>query len=107
MCIRDRVGATNRTRIARLLENGELDLSFDAEPGPDYTIYTLALQSDGKILVGGAFTMFQGGFSGGNRAKIVRLDPNGRYDPTFSTSAPWYFSEVHALKVLSDDTILM
>lgn len=45
----------NRVNIARLNANGLLDASFDPVQGPSYTINSLALQSDGKIVLGGDF----------------------------------------------------
>ena len=45
--------AVPRNRIARLNPDGTLDTGFD--PNANNTVYAIALQTDGKILVGGAF----------------------------------------------------
>src|SRR5947209_16602788 len=45
--------AVTRNRIARLNPDGTLDAAFN--PNANSTVYALALQSDGKIIVGGAF----------------------------------------------------
>lgn len=45
-------------RIARLNKDGSLDTSFDPGTGADDSVYSIALQSDGKILIGGAFTHY-------------------------------------------------
>lgn len=72
-----------RRWLARLNEDGSLDTSFQPGTGPggtDRSIYALSLQSDGKILVGGTFTSF----NGVSRNRIVRLEPNGTVDLTFN-----------------------
>ena len=54
------VNGEAHTNIARLLVNGELDPSFKADTDLTGSIYTLAIQSDGKILIGGVFTTVNG-----------------------------------------------
>src|SRR5262245_54504349 len=72
-------GAT-RKGIARLEYDGTLDASFDAGNGPDIPgTVALALQPDGKILVGGPFTLF----NGYQREHICRLNPDGSVDLSF------------------------
>jgi uncharacterized delta-60 repeat protein len=81
--ISDSVGTT-RTRIARLNANGTLDTSFDAGAAPiggSGSISGFALQSSGKIIVGGEFTNFNGTACGG----VVRLNPSGAVDGTFTS----------------------
>ncbi len=81
--ISDTVG-TSRERIARLNANGTLDTSFDAGVPPfggSGAINGLALQSTGKIIVGGEFTNFNGTACGG----VVRLNSNGSVDGTFTS----------------------
>jgi uncharacterized delta-60 repeat protein len=52
-------GATvTRNRIARLNPNGTLDTAFD--PNADNTVYAIAVQADGQVLVGGAFASIGG-----------------------------------------------
>ncbi len=74
--------------VIRLLENGQLDPSFNPVPalsainfGP---VLGLALQADGRILIHGGFTTI-GGFS---RPGLARLWPNGVIDPEFSPGLP-------------------
>ncbi len=71
---------TARTRIARLQANGSLDASFDPGtgfgPGPTGA---LALQADGKVLVGGIFD----NYNGSSRYDLVRLNANATLDPSF------------------------
>ena len=48
----------SRNSIARLTSGGALDTSFAPGSGFDDIVYSLALQPDGNILVGGQFTMY-------------------------------------------------
>jgi uncharacterized delta-60 repeat protein len=50
------IGGVPRNRIARLLPNGPVDPGFVIPSGANNIVYDFALQTDGKILVAGAFT---------------------------------------------------
>ncbi len=71
---------TSRNRIARLLTNGSLDTSFTPGLGANGEVNTIALQSDGKILIGGAFTSYNGIL----RNRIARLNADGNIDTAFN-----------------------
>jgi uncharacterized delta-60 repeat protein len=60
---------TPRNRLARLNTDGSLDTGFDPGTGANAPVYTMALQSDGKILIGGDFTSYDG--TGRNRIARV------------------------------------
>ncbi|MCB9809030.1 peptidoglycan-binding protein [Candidatus Nomurabacteria bacterium] len=68
-------------RITRLNPDGSLDTTFNTGTGFDGTVYTTAIQSDGKILVGGQFTTYDGGLV----SNITRLNSDGTLDTTFDT----------------------
>jgi uncharacterized delta-60 repeat protein len=51
---------TPRNRIARLNSNGSVDGSFNPGTGASESVRTVALQSDGKVLIGGDFTAING-----------------------------------------------
>ena len=72
-------GAT-RNRVARLNSDGSLDTTFDPGTGPNGPIITLAVQSDGKPVLGGAFTSV----SGTGRNRLARLNANGTHDTAFN-----------------------
>lgn len=72
-----------RLRLARLLDNGSVDPSFDPGPGADDTVWSLAVQPDQRILVGGAFRRCNGVTRGG----ITRLNPDGTADPGINFGA--------------------
>jgi uncharacterized delta-60 repeat protein len=94
------VGGQPRTNLARLNPNGSLDLAFN--PGSDYAgyVYSLAVQPDGKILIGGEFT----NMAGKPRNRIARLNSDGALDDTFGASAG---AGVLALAVLPGGKILL
>jgi uncharacterized delta-60 repeat protein len=77
-----------------------LDKSFNTGTGTDGTIRCLALQPDGKILIGGMFT----NFNGAEARKIVRLNTDGSIDTTFK---PDVSGNVYAIAVQSDGGILI
>jgi len=55
------VNGEPRSHIARLNSNGTVDTSFlNGQTGADEPVVALALQPDGRILVGGEFTAFNG-----------------------------------------------
>ena len=89
-------------RIVRLNSNGAIDVSFNIGTGFDNVVRTLAMQSDGKILVGGNFTVYQG--TTANR--IVRLNSNGAIDVSFNIGTG-FDNVVRTLAVQSDGKILI
>ena len=79
-------GLTTRNRIGRLNSDGSLDTTFN--PGADNVVGALAVQPDGKILIGGLFTMLGGGGTGTTpRSQIGRLNADGSLDATFNPGA--------------------
>ena len=76
-----------------------LDPTFDARAA-GYVVYSVALQTDGKILVGGGFTSL----CGQKRNSLARFNPDGSLDWSFN---PGVRGEVYALVVQSDGKILV
>jgi len=68
-----------RSRVARLLPDGELDTSFTPREGPDADVTAVAVQADGKVLIAGAFASV----AGTPRAGLARLNADGSVDPSF------------------------
>ena len=82
-----RVLGNGRRRIARLNADGSLDETFnpgtgvDASPEPRAAaISAIAVQSDGKVLIGGEFTAY----NGAGRTNLARLTSTGGVDPGFN-----------------------
>jgi uncharacterized delta-60 repeat protein len=85
----DRVGGTVHPFIARLNANGTLDPGFNPRltfQGTDFVldgIYSMTVQADDRIIIGGAFDSI----NGVRRFCIARLDPDGTLDPVFNPDA--------------------
>ncbi|WP_417939119.1 calcium-binding protein [Flavobacterium sp. RS13.1] len=69
-------------RIARILPDGSLDNSFASGSGFNGLVYTVMIQSDGRILAAGNFTKYNGVATG----RIVRLEEDGTIDGSFNTA---------------------
>jgi uncharacterized delta-60 repeat protein len=74
---------TARNYIARLNTDGSLDAGFNPGTGANGAIYTSLLQGDGKIIIGGAFTSY----NGTARNYIARLNTDGSIDASFNLDA--------------------
>lgn len=74
-----------RNRLARINDNGSLDLAFDVGIGFDSDVNVIALADDASrdIYVGGAFNTYQGNV----RNRIVRLNADGSVDANFVIGA--------------------
>jgi uncharacterized delta-60 repeat protein len=88
-------------RIVRLNSSGTIDTSFIIGTGFSSEVYDIAIQSDGKILVAGAFTTYNGSASNA----IIRLEPNGTRDTTFVIGTG-FNGTVRRLKIQPDGKIL-
>lgn len=100
---------TTRINIARLNTNGTIDTTFNSSfttsTGND--INCIAIQTDGKIIIGGSFTSY-GTTSSSN---IARLNINGTIDSTFNIgtgiTTTWGFTRLNCLKLQLDNKILI
>ncbi|MEW5675358.1 T9SS type A sorting domain-containing protein [Flavobacterium enshiense] len=68
--------------LVRLNPDGSLDMSFNNNPEIDGSLLSVAIQADGKILVGGVFQ----NYNGVSRDGLARLNLDGSLDLTFNTS---------------------
>jgi uncharacterized delta-60 repeat protein len=91
-------------RIIRLNSDASIDNTFNPGTGFNSTVIrgSIALQSDGKILVGGEFTTFNSVTTN----RIVRLNSDGSRDSGF-TIGTGFNSTVYSIKVLSTGKILI
>lgn len=110
------MSGTNRNRVARLHADGSLDLNFD--PGmiegiPGRTgsaVNTVAVQSDGRIVIGGSFYQVQG--ESEMSRSVARLEPDGSLDRTFRVrlrSDSWtsWLANVKSVVVHPDGKLLV
>ncbi|MGV3754271.1 MAG: delta-60 repeat domain-containing protein [Verrucomicrobiota bacterium] len=95
---------TPRNCLARLHPDGTLDTGFD--PKPDNFVFSMALQANGQILLGGDFTKLQpnGATSLTTRNRVARLHPDGSLDTGFDPAAN---DSVRSLTVQADGRILL
>ncbi|HEY1171988.1 MAG TPA: immunoglobulin domain-containing protein [Verrucomicrobiae bacterium] len=99
------IGGQSRSGIVRLNSDGSIDNTFYAGTGfingafgP--AVHSVVVQPDGKLLVGGAFTKYQGT----TVSKIVRLNLNGTLDTTFTP--PSIDNVVYSLALQPDGKII-
>ncbi len=74
----NQAGGVATTGLARYLPDGSVDRDFAAklEPGINGTVFAVAVEADGKILVGGNFATL----AGQPRKNIGRINPDGSPD---------------------------
>ena len=89
-------------RIIRLNSDGSKDTGFTTGTAFDSTVYTIAQQADGKILVGGDFTLY----NGVTENKIITLNTDGTKDTAFITGIG-FNSSVNTIIQLADDKIII
>lgn len=97
---------TARSRIARLNTNGSLDTSFDPGTGPNNEVHTVAIQSDGKIIIGGIFNAY----NGVTTKIIVRLNTDGTLDNSFvdpTDDIYDYIINIRSIKILQNGKIFI
>ncbi|MBE2282608.1 MAG: delta-60 repeat domain-containing protein [Prosthecobacter sp.] len=96
--------ATTRQRIARVNTGGALDPNFD--PTANNTVFCLALQEDGKILLAGLFTSLQpnGATSPTTRLRVARVNADGTLDTGFDPNPN---HNVYCAAVQADGKILI
>jgi uncharacterized delta-60 repeat protein len=73
--------AVTRNHVARVNRDGSLDTTFN--PNANLDVEAIAVQADGKVLVGGFFTTI----GGVTWNRIARLNPDGTLDTTFNPNA--------------------
>jgi uncharacterized delta-60 repeat protein len=90
--------------ICRLNSNGTLDSSaFNTGTSFNNFVFSLGEQSDGKIIVGGNFT----DYDGNSVNRICRLDVDGNIDLTFNSGGTGFDNVVFTINVLPDDSIIV
>lgn len=95
---------TSVNRIVRIDANGAIDATFATNigTGANGEINTIALQTDGKIIIGGNFTSFNGNSSN----YIARLNANGTFDNTFNIGTG-AFGLIRVIRIQTDGKILL
>lgn len=91
-----------QNRIMRVNNDGTKDASFAIGTGFNDTVKSVAVQQDGRILVGGNFTQFNGQTSN----YLIRLNTNGTKDTSFNLGNG-FNNTVYAIQVLADGKIVV
>jgi uncharacterized delta-60 repeat protein len=93
---------SSANRICRLNTDGTLDGTFNIGTGLGNTARTIEVQSDGKILVGGDFVLYNGTTTN----FICRLNTDGTLDGTFNIGTG-FSNTVIFIKIQPDGKILV
>ena len=87
--------------LARLNVDGTTDVGFPAAGAFPSTVNTIAIQANGRILVGGNFQSYSGGGNG-----LVRLETDGSVDASFVSGTGWTaYADVHDIAIRPDGVI--
>ena len=95
-------GGAVANRVLRLNNNGSRDNTFDNGNGFSKPVYKLAIQNDGKIIVGGWF----GSYRGARASKITRLNPDSSIDTSFNVDVG-YHNNVTDIVIQNNGKILV
>jgi uncharacterized delta-60 repeat protein len=94
-------GGFGNVNLIRLNSNGSKDTTFSSGVPNFSGINALSLQSDNKLIVGGAFTTWSGNTAG----HIIRLNTNGSVDTTFN-SGTGFDATILSTAIMSNGQIL-
>ncbi|MFV8358660.1 delta-60 repeat domain-containing protein, partial [Flavobacterium sp. XS1P32] len=89
--------------LCRLFQDGTKDTSFNLGTSFNGKVYCSLLQPDGKILLGGAFTSF----NGVTASRLIRLNNDGSIDATFNTQIAASSGIVYSLALQSNGSIIV
>jgi uncharacterized delta-60 repeat protein len=95
------IGGQSLARLARIEPGGAVESGFNAGPSANGRVETLALQADGRIIIGGAFSQFDGQI----REGIARLLSDGSLDSSFDPAGT--VATVHALALQPNGRLLV
>jgi len=90
-------------RMVRLNPDGSADESFKTQIGYSTAIYSMAWQSDGKVVVGGHSINTNSLFS----QEVVRLNQDGSYDLSFNPGGEGADDKVESVVLQPDGKILI
>lgn len=93
---------TPQNYCIRLNTNGTKDPTFGSAASFNNKVTYLAMQTDGKIMVGGNFTTFDGQ----DQKSLIRLNPNATKDTTFDIGAGFQLTSptdgIKDIEILAD-----
>lgn len=89
-------------RIICLNSDGTKDVTFSTGTGFSASVRNIEIQTDGKLLIGGEFTSY----NGVTENRMIRLNTDGSKDATFNTGTG-FSSTVQAIEIQADGKILI
>ena len=89
-----------RNYVARINSNGTIDNSFDSGSGADYWVNSVLLLPNGKIVIGGEFSSFNGVPCKG----LIRLNADGSVDSSFNAGSGTDYN-VYSLSLINSEVI--
>ncbi len=89
--------------IGRLNNDGTLDSAFNVGVGTNSSVLTTAIQADGKIIIGGTFSSY----NGYARNYLVRVNPDGSFDSSFNLGGAGASGIVRDCKIQNDGKIII
>jgi uncharacterized delta-60 repeat protein len=92
----------SQNRLVRLNSNGSKDDTFNIGSGFNGIVWSTFIQSDGKILVGGAFTTY----TGSTNNYLIRLNSDGSKDTSFNIGSG-FNDDVRSIQIQSDGKIIV
>lgn len=94
-------------QVARLNADGSPDLAFRTQTGigPNQVITALAVQPDGKIVLGGQYGLSY--YNGVPVKNPVRLNADGSLDTSFAPGGTGWLGEIRSVAVQADGKILV
>ncbi len=105
LCVGDftSFNGTARSRVARLNTDGTLDTSFNPGTGANFLVTSVAVQSDGKILIGGYFNNYNGTLV----VALARLNTNGTLDTGYNMGGAGPNNSVEVIALQPDGKALV
>ena len=98
----EKYNGVSRNRIARVNSDGSLDTNFNPGTGANFPVGVAAMQSDGKIMIGGNFTTY----NGVSRNRIARVNSDGSLDTTFNPGQG-VDGQVRTISVQADGKVIV
>lgn len=106
--VNDDAGTVLRKHLVRFNANGSVDRGFGAnDKGTNGPVYGLAVQADGKILVGGDFTSVSDASGDYGRRNVARFNADGSVDTGFGSEGHGPAGAVRAVVAVPDGKILV
>jgi uncharacterized delta-60 repeat protein len=93
---------TNSNYILRLNSDGSIDSSFNIGTGFNFFTRRILAQSDGKLIVIGNFTSY----NGTSAKNIIRLNTDGTVDSSFNIGTG-FVGFISSINILSDNKIIV